>query len=47
MNERFRSSESVERAILEEKNVSIYTLRVINLCSWITLLMSKLKLEMI
>ena len=38
INERFRSSESVEsEQFLMKKHVNIYTLKIINLFSWITL----------
>ena len=57
-NERFRSSESVEKAVLEEnecqflykddeKFVNFYTQKIINLFLWIVLLMNRWKLVMI
>ena len=47
MNERFRSSESVERAILDEKFVNFYTLKIISLFSCIIQHTNKLRLVMI
>ena len=43
MNERFRSSENVERAILDEKEFQYLYNDMINIISWILLILNKLK----
>ena len=45
MNERFRSSENVEKAELDEKNLIFYTLMKMNVILWIIQILNRLRYQ--